>query len=320
MVVLQTIEGIGILNTPEVTNMAYMFASCRKLQSLDVGKFNTAKVTNMSFMFGGCAAMTSLDVSSFNTAKVTDMSDMFYYCRNLKTICVGSGWNTDAVTYSSQMFDGCTKLVGGKGTTYDANHVDKAYAHIDGGTSNPGYLSRLILGDINGDGRVDVSDVTALIGVVLDGTSCNVSVADLNGDGRIDVSDVTALISGVLNGTLNPDDPHNSSVWLVLLDRDGSEMWYNLFLGTSGSYATTVSLRTSVYGTGRVKFYIVDNGFAYGAPQANQAAVLDDSDSNPLSRGKNYYTVPAGYTYTLGMTFDSNGQRCAYTAQGPACN
>jgi surface protein len=31
--------------------------------------------------------------------------------------------------------------VGGKGTTFDANHVDKAYAHIDGGSSNPGYLT-----------------------------------------------------------------------------------------------------------------------------------------------------------------------------------
>ena len=39
------------------------------------------------------------------------------------------------------MFRDCANLVGGAGTTYDANHVDYTYAHIDGGTSNPGYLT-----------------------------------------------------------------------------------------------------------------------------------------------------------------------------------
>ena len=39
------------------------------------------------------------------------------------------------------MFYGCTRLVGEKGTFYDENHVDAAYAHIDGGLANPGYLT-----------------------------------------------------------------------------------------------------------------------------------------------------------------------------------
>ena len=39
------------------------------------------------------------------------------------------------------MFYNCTSLVGGQGTTYDANHIDKTYAHIDGGPSNPGYFT-----------------------------------------------------------------------------------------------------------------------------------------------------------------------------------
>ena len=71
------------------------------------------------------------------------------------------------------MFQNCTSLVGGKGTTYNANHVDKAYAHIDGGTSNPGYFSEkgaFILGDVNGDGTVNIADVTSLITKVLRGT------------------------------------------------------------------------------------------------------------------------------------------------------
>lgn len=39
------------------------------------------------------------------------------------------------------MFYMCPNLVGGKGTTYDSNHVDASYAHIDGGMANPGYFT-----------------------------------------------------------------------------------------------------------------------------------------------------------------------------------
>ena len=49
-------------------------------------------------------------------------------------------WDTSKVTYSEEMFKGCTSLVGGNGTTYDANHTDVAYAVIDK-DGTPGYLT-----------------------------------------------------------------------------------------------------------------------------------------------------------------------------------
>ena len=132
---------VSSFNTANVTNMGIMFSDCNSLTSLDVSNFNTANVTTMNRMFENCSALTSLDLSSFNTAKVTNMKWMFFDCTNLKTIHVGDGWSTAAVTSSDYMFYYCTKLVGEKGTTYDANHIDKAYAHIDGGPSNPGYFT-----------------------------------------------------------------------------------------------------------------------------------------------------------------------------------
>ena len=39
------------------------------------------------------------------------------------------------------MFLNCSNLVGGAGTTYSADHTDYTYAHIDGGTANPGYFT-----------------------------------------------------------------------------------------------------------------------------------------------------------------------------------
>ena len=190
---------LGSFNTANVTDMGGMFSDCSGLTSLDLSSFNTEKVIDMASMFSDCSGLTSLDLSSFNTANVTNMAEMFYDCSNLATIYAGSGWNTNAVIYSTYMFSNCPKIKGGKGTTYDANHVDKAYAHIDGGTSNPGYFTASLIGDINGDGSVNVADVTTLINMILNSTFTVNSVTDVNGDGSVNVADVTTLIHIILN-------------------------------------------------------------------------------------------------------------------------
>ena len=206
---LQSITGMSYLNTSEVTNMGWMFTNCNKLTSLDVSHFNTSKVIYMNQLFSGCTGLTSLDLSSFNTSNVTiKMSSMFYNCYNLRTIYVGNGWSTAAVTSSTNMFYNCSSLVGGQGTTWNSsNPTDKTYAHIDGGPSNPGYFTAknaALRGDVNGDGSIDVTDVTVLIGVVLGtATDYNAAAADCDvagGSGIIDINDVTTLISFVLNG------------------------------------------------------------------------------------------------------------------------
>ena len=131
------------LNTTNVTEMNWMFDGCSSLTSLDVSGFNTANVTNMSGMFHECSSLTSLDLSGFNTANVTNMSWMFERCSALTNIYVSSTWTTSQVTANngSNMFNECVNLVGGAGTTFSADHTDYTYAHIDGGTSNPGYFT-----------------------------------------------------------------------------------------------------------------------------------------------------------------------------------
>ena len=54
------------------------------------------------------------------------------------------------------------------------------------------------LGDINADGEINVSDVTALINKILGTSDYSNEVCDINGDGAINVSDVTALINMIL--------------------------------------------------------------------------------------------------------------------------
>lgn len=56
-----------------------------------------------------------------------------------------------------------------------------------------------IKGDVNGDGVVNVSDVTALINRILGTATYSDAVCDINADGVVNVSDVTALINLILD-------------------------------------------------------------------------------------------------------------------------
>ena len=140
---LTTINGMENLVTDDVTTMDGMFEVCRSLTSLNLTTFNTANVTSMYMMFRNCSSLTTVDLSSFNTAKVANMSCMFMDNSVLTTIYIGSGWSTAAVTSGDYVFSGCTNLMGGAGTSYDANHVDYTYARIDGGpdSQTPGYFT-----------------------------------------------------------------------------------------------------------------------------------------------------------------------------------
>ncbi len=165
---LKTLD-VSSFNTENVTDMNYMFCQCKNLTSLDLCSFNAEKVTDMESMFSECVNLTSLDLINFSTANVVNMDNMFYRCEklvsldlrgfktanvtnmghmftgciNLTTIYVSSNnWSVANVTESTNMFGACPSLVGGMGTVYTGNFEGADYAHIDGGPSNPGYLTQ----------------------------------------------------------------------------------------------------------------------------------------------------------------------------------
>ena len=127
-------------NTSNVINMRGMFSGSTSLKAIDMSNFNTSNVTHMGWMFHDCN-LISLDLSSFNTTNVTNMHTMFQKNPSLTTIKVSTKWSISKVTDGGNMFQDCPMLVGSMGTKYNSNHVDLAYAHVDGGTSNPGYLT-----------------------------------------------------------------------------------------------------------------------------------------------------------------------------------
>ena len=121
---LTEIKGIEYLNTEKVTNMGFMFSSCKALTSLNLSNFNTEKVTDMRGMFKECSDLTSLDLSNFNTEKVTNMSSMFYNCSDLTSLDL-SNFNTAKVTNMNYMFYNCNKLTSLDLSSFNTAEVTK---------------------------------------------------------------------------------------------------------------------------------------------------------------------------------------------------
>ena len=62
------------------------------------------------------------------------------------------------------------------------------------------YAGELMMGDVNGDRRITIADVTMLVNIILGKTEggFDARVADMNGDGVVTIADVTALVNLIL--------------------------------------------------------------------------------------------------------------------------
>ena len=163
-------------DTSKVTSMQNMFYDS-KATIIDLSSFNTNNVTNMSSMFYNSQA-TTLDLSNFDTSKVRNMSYMFKGTSNLKTIYVSSKFVTTAVTDSTNMFASSSKIIGGAGTKYNSSYVDKTYARIDGGTSNPGYFTDIADKDIPAPSSFSTDSWKTIIKAVRSNNISKYSVGD----------------------------------------------------------------------------------------------------------------------------------------------
>ena len=66
------------------------------------------------------------------------------------------------------------------------------------------------VGDVNADGSVNVSDVTALVNQIIGSGSYSAQACDVNGDGEVNVSDVTALVNLIINGGGESEDSNQT--------------------------------------------------------------------------------------------------------------
>jgi len=59
-------------------------------------------------------------------------------------------------------------------------------------------------GDVNGDKKVDVNDVTFLVDIILGRAADTLGTADVNNDKKVDVNDVTYLVDIILGRVPEP--------------------------------------------------------------------------------------------------------------------
>lgn len=185
-------------DTGKIQDFDQLFENCSNLQNINgLNKWNLSAAKYFVQTFKGCSSLTELDLSSWNTSSVTEAIQMFDGCSNLATIYASNKWNLSNIKegtklvdgvqlgYGEDMFKGCTKLVGGAGTAHDVSHVDYDYAHIDGGSENPGYLT-------------DIDDPTQML--IQTGTlhKLGISVRGVTGDtSKYSPSDMNAALKDV---------------------------------------------------------------------------------------------------------------------------
>ena len=127
--------------------------------------------------------------------------------------------------------------------------------------------------------------------------------------------------------------------WLVMFDQFNEEHVFVLNEGTDGSYTTTVTLDYSPWGEfywdpnlsdaaneanrPGVPYYFVVDGVRLGAVENMQETAMGEAahtEMNPLVETENMYTVPVGYSYTLGVFIANPGteleEKYVYCAQG----
>ena len=183
------IEGIEYLNTENVTDMSNMFCDCNSLTSVNLSHFNTSKVTTMAYMFDSCESLTTLNVSGFDMSNVMDVEAMFRYCSNLTTIYCNDNWAKQGLS-DAEMFLGCVNLEG-------AVHFLEGNDYSDWANPTYGYFTwKKLRGDVNGDNKVDVADVTAMVNLIKSGAFS--SAADLDGSGTLTAIDMTELVNIIL--------------------------------------------------------------------------------------------------------------------------
>ena len=135
-----------------------LFSGFEYVKEIDLSAVNCDTITDVSGMFYGCSSLKTIDISGIDLSAVDTSDSAFAYCPALETIYVSSDSNRSDMSHSSGscVFDNCTSLVGGSGTAF-VNVTSVRYAHIDGGTSNPGYFSVYVDGVKYQDGVLTIS-------------------------------------------------------------------------------------------------------------------------------------------------------------------
>ena len=172
-VTFENAENIAIIGS-------YGFYNCTNLRTVNLGSYVTELYRGV---FRGCTSLESVELS----ANITEIPyECFYECASLGEITL----DRNITVIQENAFVGCTNLV--IRCYYDSCAHNFAKSH------NIPYilLDSVLLGDANGDGYVNISDVTDIQRAVAEMDTLDdlrKKAADINGDGVVTIDDATFL-------------------------------------------------------------------------------------------------------------------------------
>jgi surface protein len=102
------IKVINIIIDYQVESFTKLFYDCECVESIYFKKFYRININDMCGTFSGCKSLKELNLSNFITKNVNNMSYMFYGCSSLKELNLSKKFNTNNVTFISDMFSGCS--------------------------------------------------------------------------------------------------------------------------------------------------------------------------------------------------------------------
>lgn len=162
-----------------------------------------------AYAFYQCNNLTSIFIPNSVT---TIGTDSFNKCPNLKTVTLGNS----ITSIGKWAFSSCNNLTSvtckaivppvANSDSFSCNNqatlsVPKASIETYQTTTPWSSFKTIVgclFGDVDGDGRVSIDDLTELINLLLTNGEAD-DVADVDGDGRVIIDDVAALINILLN-------------------------------------------------------------------------------------------------------------------------
>ena len=203
------------------SSCTYTFNSCN-VDSIYIGR----KVKN--YLFGSCSSSWGNGSSSDYYGKNTKVKTIIYSCNQkyLEKLCTGIETLTflESVTALSSSSIASTALREVyvywidpptiAESFFTTTAYNNAILHVPEGTADT-YKARqgwknftivenvepIVVGDVDGDGVLSISDVCDLIDMMLNGEASSVDprIYDLNNNGKLDIGDIVSLIDILLN-------------------------------------------------------------------------------------------------------------------------
>lgn len=195
----------------------YLFYSFTGMTSLTLG--NNVKQIGTS-AFAQCKGLTQLTIND-NVTTIGEKA--FSTCSNLQSVTIGSGVQSIA----DKAFIACLDLnevicrpavppVAANVMWFSNATCSKAILKVPNGSLEiykkaPEWnrFPQIIgidlhgkIGDVNGDGEINIADVNVVIDVILVSTAAG-SSQDVNGDGEVNIADANALIDIILSSRIN---------------------------------------------------------------------------------------------------------------------